>query len=92
MIICYIKIFKTYVKPIIEYGTTVWSPTNIGDINTTENIQRSSSRRVAFLCKLLLLSYTDRLKLFNLKRLELRRIYFDLIKLIKIVNGWSTLL
>ena len=85
-----IKAFKTYVRPILEYGTTVWSPTNIGDINTIENIQKSFTRKVAFLCKLPLLSYTDKLELFNSKRLELIRIYFDLIELFKIVNCWST--
>ena len=85
-----IKAFKTYVRPILEYGTTVWSSNNIGDINSIENIQRSFTHRVAFLCKLPLLSYVDRLELFNLERLELRRIHFDLIELFKIVNGWST--
>ena len=84
-----IKAFKTYVKPILEYGTTVWSQTSIGDINTIENTQISFTRRVAFLCKLPLLYYTDKLELFNLKRLELRRIHFDLIELFKIVNGRS---
>ena len=36
------------------------------------------------------MSYADRLALFSLKRLELRRINFDLIELLKIMNGWST--
>ena len=87
-----IKAFKTYVRPILEYVTTVWSPTNrpIGDISAIENIQRSFRRRGSLLCKLPLLSYTDRFELFNLKRLELRRIHFNLIELLKIVNGWST--
>ena len=85
-----IKAFKTYVWPILEYGTTEWSPTNIGDIYTIENTQRSFTPRVAFLCKLPLLSNTDRFELFNLKRLELRRIHFDLIELFKIVNDWPT--
>ena len=85
-----IKAFETYVRPIPEYGTTVWSPTNKGDINIIENIYGSFTRKVAFLCKLPLLSYTARLELFNLRRLELRRIHFDLMELLKIVNGWST--
>ena len=33
-----IKAFKTYIRPILEYGTTVWSPKNIGDINNIVNI------------------------------------------------------
>ena len=52
-----IKAFKTYVKQLLEYGTTVQSLTNTGDVNTIENIQRSFSRRVAFLYKLAQLFY-----------------------------------
>ena len=59
-------------------------------MNAIENIQRSFTRRVACLCKLALLFYTDRLELCNLKRLKLRRIHFDLIELFKIFNGWIT--
>ena len=83
-----IKAFKTYVRPILEYGTILWSPTNIGDINTIENIQKSFTHIVVFLFKLPLLSYLDKLELSNLKRLELRRIHFISIELFKIVNGW----
>ena len=64
-----IKAFITYVKPILEYGIIVWSLTNIGDINTIENIQRSFTHRVSFLCKLPMLSYTDRHQLLDLERL-----------------------
>ena len=42
---------------------------------------------VSFCCCLV---HTDRLEFFNLIRLELRRIHFDLIELFKIFNGWST--
>ena len=47
-----VKAFKPYARSILEYGPTVWSLTNIGKINTIENIQRSFLRRVTFLCKL----------------------------------------
>ena len=69
-----IKAFKTYVKPILEHATTVWSPTNrsISEINTIENIQKSFTRKDAFLRKHALLSYIHRRELFNLKRLKLR--------------------
>ena len=53
-------------------------------------IYKDHSHVELLFCKLPLLSYTDRLEFFNLKRLELRRIHFDLIELFKIVNGWST--
>ena len=69
---------------------TSLSPLHINNIDTIKNIRRSFTRRAAVLCKLPRLPYTDRLELFNLKRLELRRIHFDLIELFKIFRGWST--
>ena len=44
-----IKAFKTYIRPVLKYGTTVWYPTDIGNINSNENTQRLFTRKVAFL-------------------------------------------
>ena len=40
---CYI----TYVRPILEYASTVWFPHQVGDINRLEMVQR---RAVRFVC------------------------------------------
>jgi len=44
---------------------------------------------LCFLCDLPMLSYDERLKVFNLERLELRRLKIDLTEMFKIVNGFS---
>ena len=41
------------------------------------------------LCNLIPLSYTDRLNHFNLERLELRRLHYDLSEMFKIINHYS---
>ena len=32
------RAFTVYLRPILDYCTPVWSPHNIGDINTLENV------------------------------------------------------
>jgi hypothetical protein len=71
-----IRAFKTYVRPLLEYATVVWSPHLICDINSVENIQRRFTKRVLAGSNF---SYDDRLRIINLDRLELRRIHFDAI-------------
>ena len=40
------RAFKTYVRPILEYCTPVWSPYLLHDINKIENVQRYFTRRL----------------------------------------------
>jgi hypothetical protein len=84
-----IKAFKTFVRPILEYASPVWLPLLIKDINIIEHVQSSFTYNVCVLCKLPYMSYDQRLEYFNLERLELRRIHFDLIELYKIVNKYT---
>lgn len=77
-----IRAFKTYVRPILEYATVIWNPHLIRDTNAIENIQRRFTKRISnpnF-------TYDQRLKLFNLDRLELRRIHFDAIMAFNIIK------
>jgi hypothetical protein len=84
-----IKAFKTFVRPILEYASPVWSPSLIKDINIIEHVQSSFTYNVCVLCNLPYMSYDQRLEYFNLERLELRRVHFDLIELYKIVNKYT---
>ena len=40
------RLFKTLVRPIIEYGNTIWEPHFILDQRKLENIQRRATRLV----------------------------------------------
>ena len=78
------RAFKTYVRPILEYCTPVWSPYLLHDINKIESVQRYFTRR---LFPGQQLTYTERLSLTNLDFLESRRIKFDLLMYYKIINN-----
>ena len=81
----YIDAFKTYVLPLLEYCSPVWSPSSVGDIIRIESVLRQFTK---FLNKYNNdLSYSDRLRKFNMSSLERRRLIIDLIFLYKIVNN-----
>lgn len=83
-----LKAFITYVRPLLEYGTPVWSPYLIGDIVKLERVQRSFTRQLAGMEGL---DYAERLERLGLESLELRRIRFDLVEAFKIIKGYSVL-
>ena len=77
--------YKSFVRPILEYCSTVWNPYipnrhYLGLTDQIETVQRYFARRVYCRCKLdCSHDYLQRLKYLNLESLELRRIYNDLI-------------
>ena len=71
--------FVTYIRPLLEYNSTVWSPIQKYLINIIEKVQRSFTKRIPSLSNL---SYADRLKQIGLEPLELRRLKFVTIKFI----------
>ena len=71
--------FITYVRLILEYYLPVWSPYYISDIDTNENIQRTLTCKLYWLCCLKVVLYGERLKFLSLQKLEVRRIYIDFI-------------
>ena len=77
-------LFTTYIRPLVESGTQVWSPYYVKDINIIENVQR---RFTKFLPGLFNMSYLERLRHLNLKTLEERRLANDVILVFKIIHG-----
>jgi hypothetical protein len=86
----FIRAFKVYVRPLLEYASVVWNPWLLKDINLIESVQRRFTRKICILCHLPVVSYDERLTMFNLERLELRRLRTDLVELFKIVHGYTT--
>lgn len=81
------KLFTTYTRSKLEYNTPIWTPTSIEDKTKIEKIQRDFTRLVFKRCNLSYSSYSDRLKQINLKSLEYRRIFNDIVFMHKIING-----
>ena len=77
-------IYKTYVRPHMEYCIQAWSPHLVKDIQVLESVQRIATRMVSKLKKL---PYESRLHRLGLTTLERRRIRGDLIETFKILTG-----
>ena len=82
-----LKAFKTFVRPILEYGSVVWSPYLIKDIVAVESVQRFFTKSICRRANIPFTTYHDRLFKLNLQSLERRRITADLMMTFKIVHG-----
>ena len=77
-----IKAFKTYVRPILEYSSSVWSPVYRVEIDRIESVQRRFTKRLPGFAKY---DYETRLSLLDIDSLELRRLFNDLILVYKML-------
>ena len=82
-----IKLYKTYIRPKLEYNTPVWSSNK--DIKKIEGVQVRFTKYIFRRCGIPFTSYEDRLYKLNLKSLKHRRIIYDLLLTYKIINGLS---
>ena len=85
-----LNIYKTLIRPHLEYCVQVWSPVakhgNWGIILEIENVQRQFTRMIDGIG---LLSYEERLARLKLTTLLERRMRGDLIETFKIMAGLS---
>jgi len=79
-----LKASITYVRPILEYCSPVWSPHLKYLINKIESVQKFFIERLPSLWDIL---YPKRLQLLNLQSLEYRRISQDLMLCYQILHG-----
>ena len=79
----FLCLYKSIVRPHLEYATTVWSPMYKKDAIILENTQRRATKMVNSLKEL---SYEARLKKLGLPSLEYRRLRSDIIEVYKILN------
>ena len=84
-----LALYKTYVRPQVEYCSTVWNPHLLRDINLIESVQRRFTRSIPGLSQL---GYRQRLKCLKLETLEYRRLCSDLVQCFKIINGLDGLI
>ena len=77
-------LYKTLVRPILEYCSAVWNPSAIGEIAQLEQVQRNFTRRILG-CKHL--DYWERLEFLDLQSLQRRRERYVLIHMFKIWKG-----
>ena len=76
-----LPLYKSLVRPHLEYAVQAWPPHKLGHIRLIEGVQRRFTRMIP---ELKSLTYEARLKGLNLTTLEIRRIRGDLIEVYKI--------
>ena len=83
-----VRAFKVYVRPILEYCSSVWCPYLIKDVEVIESVQRRFTKHLRGLWNI---PYEERLKKVNLDRLDVRRLRLDLILTYKVLFGLTSL-
>jgi ribonucleases P/MRP protein subunit RPP40 len=79
-----IKLYKSLVRPHLDYCIQAWRPYLKKDIEVLEGVQRRATRMIVE-CKDM--EYDERLRSSGLTTLETRRIRADLIEVYRIMNG-----
>ena len=77
-------LYKTLVRPHIEYGNLIWGPFNRADQKLIERVQRRATKLVPELRDL---PYPERLKHLDLPSLYHRRRRGDMIAIFQILRG-----
>ena len=81
-----LPLYKSLVRPHLEYSAQFWNPYHAKDIITIERVQRRATKLIPSLRNL---PYKVRLQRLRLHTLELRRIRGQLIVVFKILNGYD---
>ena len=81
-------LYKTIVRPHLEYCIQAWRPYRKKDIDMLERVHRRATKMIP---KLRNISYEMRLKECGLTTLETRRLRGDQIEVFKILNGYENI-
>ena len=79
------RAYKIYVRPILEYCSSVWNPHHAYLIDKVEAVQRFFTKRLPGLWNV---PYSERLLILGLQSLKDRRVQGDLKLCFKILNGY----
>ena len=82
--VIFLNLYKSLVRPHLEYATQIWSPLYKKDKITIENVQR---RATCLIKSEKHLPYPERLKKLGLPLLEYRRQCADVLQVFKILQG-----
>ena len=80
-----LHMYVSYVRPLLEFSSQVWSPHLLSNIDKIKSVQRHFTKSFPGLKDL---SYPERLSALNLQSLEVRRLRSDCVLLQKMRLGY----
>ena len=80
----FLPLYKALIRPLLEYGSVIWNPLFVMDIQEIEKVQRRATKLVKSISHL---PYEDRLRLLKLDSLKYRRRRNDMIQVFRIFKG-----
>ena len=84
----FINLYKSYIRPVLEYGNIIWGQQYILDQEQIEKIQRRATKLVQDLQNC---TYNDRLTALNLKSFKYRRLRGDMIMFYQLLHSHFSL-
>ena len=82
----FVRLYKQYIRCMLEYAVPAWSPWHAGDIETLEKVQK---KMVNLIPGLKGNSYEQKLEEIHLDKLSTRRTRIDMINVYKIIHGYT---
>ncbi|KAK3107559.1 hypothetical protein FSP39_017306 [Pinctada imbricata] len=84
----FLTLYKSIVRPHLEYGSSVWSVIYKKEAIGIENVQRRATKLIRSISHL---TYPERLKTLGLPTLQYRRLRADMIQVYRILKGVDTI-
>ena len=81
-----LPLYKSLVRPHLEYAVQFWNPYKVEDIKILERVQRRATKMIAALKNK---PYNVRLQSLGFQTLEVRRLRGQLIEVFKILNNFD---
>ena len=78
------KLYRSYVRPHLEYCCQFWSPISKQDADMLEKVQRRATKMIPSLRNL---SYEERLKRLGMFSLRCRTLRGDIIEMFKMIHS-----
>ena len=83
-----LQLYKSLVRPHLEYSIQAWRPHFQKDTDLLEGVQRRATKLIS---DLKVKGHEDRLRCLNVTTLETRRLRGDLIEVFKIFKGFENM-
>ena len=85
--IVFVRLYKQYIRCMLEYAAPAWSPWSAGDIEMLEKVQK---RMISLIPSLKGKTYEEKLAEVGLDTLGHRRQRFDMITVYKMIHGYTS--